>query len=108
MRREVQVGSGFPVVSVLESGRVRQSPLHRLGVLEKTWLPVAVETRQITSTDGGLRVVEGAIRASKLGEGGGDGCRTMLITPRALWEWSWDRTPGTHQPDPCDIPGQGL
>lgn len=74
--------SGFPVVSLLESGRVRKSPLHRrLGVLEETWLPVAVATGQITSTDGDLRVVEGAIRISKLGEGGGDGCRTMLSTP---------------------------
>lgn len=81
MRREVQVGSGFPAVSWLESGRGRQSPQHRRGVLEKTWLPVAVETGQITSTDGGLWVVEGATGASKLGEGGGDGCRTMLITP---------------------------
>lgn len=81
MRREVQVGSGFPTVRLLESGRVRQSPLHRLGVLEKTWLPVALETGQITSTDVGLRFVEGAIGPSKLGEGGGDGCRMMLITP---------------------------
>lgn len=69
MRREVQAGGGFPTVSLLESGRVRQSPLHRLGVLEKTWLPVAVETGQITSTDEGLRVVEGATGASKQGEG---------------------------------------
>lgn len=56
-RTKVQNGSGFR--GQLTGEWQSQSPLHGLGFPEETWLPLAVETRPILSTDGDWQVVEG-------------------------------------------------